>query len=229
MAHAAHDDGNGHGHGHGHGHGDEPEHEEKSATAKSWLQRLYLPEIAKGLVNTMRHMVFTPVFTTSYPEERTPFNPRSRGEHILKTDEQGREKCVACLLCEAACPSKCIRIVPGPSPWPDRERYPVEFEIDMLRCIYCSYCEEACPCDAIELTPKAYTVRDNRESFLYGKETLKNNYPQDWRTRPDLGRGYGKITGAPYSGKDGRNLVSDIPQAQGGPILDNRRGGEPRA
>jgi NADH-quinone oxidoreductase subunit I len=162
----------------------------------SWLERLYLPEIAKGLANTLRHLVGTRPFTTQYPEEALPYNPRSRGEHILKIDEQGREKCVACLLCEAACPSKCIRIVPGPSPWADRERYPVEFEIDMLRCIYCAYCEEACPCDAIELTPKPYTVRDNREGYIYDKETLKNNYPQDWRTR--FAGGYGKKTGTPF-------------------------------
>jgi NADH-quinone oxidoreductase subunit I len=186
--------------------------EEERHETRSWLERLYLPEIAKGLANTFRHLVFETPFTTEYPEERLPFNPRSRGEHILKTDETGREKCVACLLCEAACPSKCIRIVPGPSPWADRERYPVEFEIDMLRCIYCAFCEEACPCDAIELTPKPYTVRDNRQGFLYNKEKLKTNYPQDWRTRADLGRGYGKQTGAPFTGKlGGRALVSDLP------------------
>lgn len=182
---------------------------------------MYVPEIAKGLVRTFKHMAFEAPFTTQYlgpkgqekqgwplkvDPETAPYNPRSRGEHILKTDEEGREKCVACLLCEAACPARCIRIVPGPSPWPDRERYPVEFEIDMLRCIYCAYCEEACPCDAIELTPKPYTVRDNREGFLYDKDTLKNNYPQDWRTR--YAGGQGKKTGPSYTGKGGdRSLI----------------------
>lgn len=201
-----------------HGHGAEHEHEAPAARG-SWLDRLYLPEIAKGLANTFRHLVGTRPFTTSYPEEGLPYNPRSRGEHILKTDEEGREKCVACLLCEAACPSRCIRIVSGPSPWADRERYPVEFEIDMLRCIYCAYCEEACPCDAIELTPKPYTVRDNREGYIYDKEKLKTNYPQDWRTR--FAGGFGKRTGAPFtrdpSGKK-LSLMGDLPsQAPGGP------------
>jgi NADH-quinone oxidoreductase subunit I len=167
----------------------------EAPAGKSWFDRLYLPAVAKGLFHTIKHMAERP-FTVQYPEEPLRYNPRARGEHILKTDEQGREKCVACLLCEAACPSKCIRIVPGPSPWPDRERYPVEFEIDMLRCIYCAYCEEACPCDAIELTPKPYTVRDNREGYLYNKEKLKTNYPQDWRTR--YAAGNGKLTGAAF-------------------------------
>lgn len=201
------------------GHAGEPEDELEGREPHrgSWLDRLYIPAIAKGLANTLRHLVATRPFTIEYPEAGMPFNPRSRGEHILKTDEKGREKCVACLLCEAACPSKCIRIVPGPSPWPDRERYPVEFEIDMLRCIYCAYCEEACPCDAIELTPKPYTVRDNREGYLYDKEKLKTNYPQDWRQR--LGGGYGKRTGVPFTGKTTGaqlTLVSDEGPTQKG-------------
>ena len=210
-AHAHADAGHGHAHGHDDGHG----HEHAPTAEKprgSWLDRLYVTEIAKGLANTFRHMVAGPSFTTQYPEVELPYNPRARGEHILKTDEQGREKCVACLLCEAACPSKCIRIVPGPSPWADRERYPVEFEIDMLRCIYCAFCEEACPCDAIELTPKPYTVRDNREDYLYDKEHLKKNYPQDWRTR--FAGGYGKRTGAPFTPAPSgarMNLISDLP------------------
>ncbi|RME75494.1 MAG: NADH-quinone oxidoreductase subunit I [Planctomycetota bacterium] len=172
----------------------------------SWVERLYLREIVAGLANTFRHLVFESPFTTQYPEETIPYNPRARGEHILKVDEQGREKCVACLLCEAACPSKCIRIVPGPAPWDDRERYPVEFEIDMLRCIYCGFCEDACPCDAIELTPKPYTVFDRRETALYDKEKLKNNYPQDWRER--FSDGYGKQTGPPFRREAGdRSLI----------------------
>jgi len=166
-----------------------------------WYEKIYLPEVVKGLANTLKHMFVEEPFTTQYPEEPFPVNPRARGEHILKTDEQGREKCVACLLCEAACPAKCIRIVPAPSPWADRERYPVEFEIDMLRCIYCAFCEEACPCDAIELTPKPYQVYGSREEFLYKKEKLKTNFPQDWRQK--IAGGYGKREGAPFKGEQG--------------------------
>ncbi len=107
-------------------------------------------------------------------------NPRLRGEHILVKDEIGREKCVACLLCMAACPALCIHIEPEPAPadWgPDRERRPAVFEIDMLRCIYCGYCEEACPCDAIRLTPKFYQVTTSRTERVYGKERLLENNP----------------------------------------------------
>lgn len=169
------------------GHGHEP----AAATAKpgtSAWDRMYLLELGKGLANTFMHMIQRKSATVQYPEvtiydhsERERAigapNPRARGEHILVKDEQGREKCVACLLCMAACPAVCIYIEPeaAPSEWTDRERRPKTFEIDMLRCIYCGYCEEACPCDAIRLTPKPYTVTTSRQERIYDKERLMNN------------------------------------------------------
>jgi NADH-quinone oxidoreductase subunit I len=57
--------------------------------------------------------------------------------------------------------------VAGPSPWLDRDKIPVKFDIDMLKCIYCGMCEEACPCDAIELTPTYNQVSTSRAEKLY--------------------------------------------------------------
>src|SRR6059036_3130414 len=48
--------------------------------------------------------------TVEYPEEPVTVQPRYRGQHLLHVDELGREKCVACFLCAAACPSECIYI-----------------------------------------------------------------------------------------------------------------------
>jgi NADH-quinone oxidoreductase subunit I len=147
----------------------------------SWLTRIYLWEILKGMGVTLKEMVKNVVFrqdaTVQYPEEQHPARQGYRGEHILKQDEQGRVKCVACYMCATACPSECIKIVAGEAPWEDRDKYPVVFEIDMLRCIYCGYCESACPCDAIELTTKFNTVMTDRADAIYDKEKLLNNAP----------------------------------------------------
>ena len=63
-----------------------------------------------------------------------------RGLHRLNKYPEGRIKCVACEMCSAACPADCIDIIPGPSPWDEgKERYPVRFDIDLLRCIFCSH------------------------------------------------------------------------------------------
>ncbi|HUS11973.1 MAG TPA: NADH-quinone oxidoreductase subunit I [Pyrinomonadaceae bacterium] len=94
-------------------------------------------------------------WTVQYPEEPVTVQPRYRGQHLLHVDELGREKCVACFLCAAACPSDCIYIVAKDDPrLPEErigvdERYAEVYNIDYGRCIFCGYCVEACPKDAI--------------------------------------------------------------------------------
>ena len=133
--------------------------------------KAYIPPLVKGLGNTMRRML-QPSITEAYPEKKHIPRQGYRGEHRIKKDEQGRMKCVACFMCQTACPAECIRIVAGPSPWADRDKIPVAFEIDMLKCIYCAMCEEACPCDAIELTPKYTQVATSRQEKIYDLQKL---------------------------------------------------------
>jgi NADH-quinone oxidoreductase subunit I len=76
-------------------------------------------------------------------------------------------------MCSAACPADCIHITPGPSPSAEgKERYPVQFDIDLLRCIFCGFCEMACPEEAIELT-EIYDFSDyTREDLIIDKDGL---------------------------------------------------------
>jgi NADH-quinone oxidoreductase subunit I len=139
-----------------------------------WAVKLYLPAVFAGLAKTFEWMI-RPKFTQEYPEVKRIPRKGYRGEHRLKKDEQGREKCVACYMCATACPAECIEITAGPAPWPDRDKYPVEFKIDLLKCIYCGMCEEACPCDAIELTQTYTQVATSREEKVYDKKRLLEN------------------------------------------------------
>lgn len=145
---------------------------------QSWLLRAsiaaYLPSIAAGMTKTLEWM-FRPAFTLRYPEQRHVPRKGYRGEHRLKKDEQGRPKCVACFMCATACPAECITIVAEQAPWPDRDKVPAKFEIDMLKCIYCGMCEEACPCDAIELTETFTQIATTRKEKIYDKERLLKN------------------------------------------------------
>jgi NADH-quinone oxidoreductase subunit I len=141
------------------------------------FERTYLPQIAVGLAVTARHafgVMRGHAFTTQYPEEQHVPSANYRGVHRLNKDEQGRVKCVACMLCATACPVHCIDIVGATAPdtWDDREKYPESFVIDELRCIYCGMCEEACPVDAIELT-KLYDLTGlSREEMIFDKTKL---------------------------------------------------------
>lgn len=167
------------------------------------LEGVYLPEVFKGFGTTMRHFFtsfgqskFSPWKTTrtiQYPEERREhfsperggIEPRNfRGVHRLNRDEEGRVKCVACMMCPTICPARCIHIEAAESPWDDREKYPKKFEIDELRCIFCGMCEEACPVDAIELTTEYDVVGLSRQEMVFDKEKLLNVYDVTINKKP---------------------------------------------
>lgn len=113
------------------------------------LQKIYYWDIFKGLLITMKQMLFGRKVTIQYPEERRNYSDRFRGMHYIKA-VNGVENCTACMLCPTVCPAECIHIIAGERP--DKEKYPVKFEIDVLRCCFCGMCEEACPKDAIKLS-----------------------------------------------------------------------------
>lgn len=108
--------------------------------------------IVKGLGITLKEMM-KPTITEDYPDVPPNFQERFRGKHVLQRDENGLEKCVACFLCAAACPSDCIYIEAEENTEQVRisggERYASVYNIDYSRCIFCGYCVEACPTDAI--------------------------------------------------------------------------------
>jgi len=150
------------------------------------LEAVYLPEVFKGFGTTMRHF-FTSFGqgrtsrTMQYPEERREhYTPEEggievrnfRGVHRLNRDEQGRVKCVACMMCPTICPARCIHIEAAESPWDDREKYPKKFEIDELRCIFCGMCEEACPVSAIFMGKDYELAVYSNKDFIWDKADL---------------------------------------------------------
>jgi len=155
-------------------------------------ERLYLPQILDGMRTTLRHMFSVrrrQSTVCQYPEQRRELTGQMRianyrGVHRLNKDPDGRIACVACFMCSSACPAHCIHIEAGESPWPDREKYPIRFDIDELRCIYCGMCEEACPVDAIELTPHYELVGCSREEMIFDKEKLLQIYEETKHIKP---------------------------------------------
>jgi NADH-quinone oxidoreductase subunit I len=148
----------------------------------TFAEKIYLPSIVAGLAITINHLKRMLKGETKvvmqYPEERWDKNmpEHYRGAPTLVTDEHGRERCVACQLCEFICPPRAIRITPGELPSTDKfakvEKYPKEFEIDMIRCIYCGLCEEVCPEQAIFLR-KDYAITGlTRDEMVHDKEKL---------------------------------------------------------
>lgn len=147
----------------------------------SFLERLYLVAIFKGMLITFSH-IFKKKPTINYPEKTRPFSPVFRGLHILNRDEEGRENCTACGLCAVACPAEAITMEAAERQ-PDEEhlyreeKYAAKYEINMLRCIFCGLCEEACPKDAIYLSETFAPSDYQRKQFIYKKDDLLIPHP----------------------------------------------------
>src|SRR3990172_200397 len=146
-----------------------------------WQERLYLPAIARGLWVTAGYFFKNlfgyisgrkKTFVVQYPEERIDYPDAFRGMPVLVQLEHGQPRCVPCRLCEFACPTDCITIVPGELEGAGIERYPVEFDIDMSRCMFCGLCEEACPEEAIVMSREVELGAFDRASMIYDKERL---------------------------------------------------------
>ena len=146
-------------------------------------EKMYLPAILKGMGITISHF-FKKKATIQYPEQKRPMSKVFRGQHILKRDENGAERCTACGLCALACPAEAITMTaaerkPEEKQLYREEKYASVYEINMLRCIFCGFCEEACPKAAIFLQNDVMVPPSfERDDFRYGTDWLNQLNPR---------------------------------------------------
>src|SRR6266849_7540 len=124
-------------------------------TFKTWIKTITFYEILVGMKATMSHLLRYRPITLQYPhDERT-------------------EKCVGCDLCEAASPSRVIRVVNAEVPGEPTKRYAKEYYMDMTRCLFCGMCVDACPVDALGMTREyEWAVYDKRQLDLNKEQLL---------------------------------------------------------
>lgn len=139
----------------------------------------YLSTIMSGMVSTMTIFLNQVTGkeksnTLEWPEQPASYSDRFKGKHFLTKRDDGQIRCTACFLCATNCPAECIHIEAGQHPENDIEKFPVRFEIDILRCVFCGYCEEACPVDAIRLGPEFAMVGTAETKWVYTKDVLAN-------------------------------------------------------
>lgn len=149
----------------------------------SLWERIYIPEIIRGMAITASHFIRNLIFmrrriTIEYPEQKKALPPGYRAEHRLMKREDGEIRCTACMLCATICPAGCIVIEAEEVGDPAVEKRASVFEIDMLRCVFCGLCVEVCPCDAIRMDTGRYEGAGfDRSSLIYGKGKLLDNAP----------------------------------------------------
>lgn len=150
--------------------------------------------ILRTIWEILRHTFRRPE-TIQYPEQKPYLAPRFRGRIILSRDPDGKERCVACYLCAAACPVDCIALQAAQDE--HGRRYPLFFRINFSRCILCGFCEEACPTLAIQLTPDYEMCEYDRQDLVYEKEDLLISGPGKY---PEYN--FYRVAGLAIDGKD---------------------------
>ena len=110
--------------------------------------------LATAMKTTLKEY-FTPKSTEQYPENRKTtlhVSARHRGRLVFKRDAEGNSKCVACTMCEKACPNGSIKILSKMVEDPEtgkKKRQLEDYRYDMGDCMFCQLCVNACNFDAI--------------------------------------------------------------------------------
>ena len=146
-------------------------------------------ELLRGIWITTRHFVVNMGFhtlnlfgiktkrkgavTIQYPEQKKDLASRHRSLHRLMKRDDGKPRCVACMLCATVCPSECIVIEAAEDADPEIQKYPSTFVIDLNRCCFCGFCVEACPEDAIRMdTAKIDLAQTSHDGLIFGLDKL---------------------------------------------------------
>jgi NADH-quinone oxidoreductase subunit I len=115
---------------------------------------------------------FKPVVTVSYPYQTLPMSAKFRGHIELLADAEGKAKCVACGMCERACPSGCISIgsvsvdieVDGKV---KKKKVLSKYELDFTKCSLCGQCVENCGFGAIDFSKEYNLASTRKEDFHF--------------------------------------------------------------
>ncbi len=111
-----------------------------------------IKSLLTGMDVTMGEFI-TPKVTEQYPENRKTQHIalRHRGTLVMLKDENGKDKCTACTLCEKSCPNGTIKIKSAMVTTAEgkKKRLLLDYQYDLGDCMFCQLCTNACNFGAI--------------------------------------------------------------------------------
>ncbi len=128
-----------------------------------------LESLLIGLRTSVRVYFRKPV-TEQYPENRHTtlhIAERHRAMLVMPHDENNQHHCVACGLCQMACPNDTIKVTSETVEGEDgkKRKVLVKYEYDLGACMFCELCVNACPHDAIRFS-------NDFENAVYQRDKL---------------------------------------------------------
>ncbi|MFZ7104535.1 MAG: NuoI/complex I 23 kDa subunit family protein [Peptococcaceae bacterium] len=128
---------------------------------------MYGKGFLKGLSVTGKN-VFKKKVTEKYPEEKPSLAARWRGGFQLDKNE-----CIACGLCERACPNSAIKLTSVKNE--ENKKQLATYELNQSYCLFCGLCVEACPKKCLRFThdfEHATFYKDHVKLDLFNKPNL---------------------------------------------------------
>ncbi len=105
-----------------------------------------------GMKTTIK-VYFRKKITEQYPENRAELvlPERFRGSLVMPHNDQNEHRCVACGLCQIACPNDTIEVISEMIETPDGKKKKIlkTYKYDLGSCMFCQLCVNACPHNAI--------------------------------------------------------------------------------
>ena len=139
-------------------------------------KRSYLGGLMHGIYTLLTGMkitgreFFPKKVPEQFPETRDTLeiSPRFRGKLIMPSDAEGNHKCIACGLCQMACPNDTIHITSETITDEEtgkKKKKLVKYEYDLGACMFCQLCVNACPHHAIDFSTEF-------ENAVFDRSTL---------------------------------------------------------
>ncbi|WP_419779338.1 4Fe-4S binding protein [Maridesulfovibrio sp.] len=160
-----------------------------SVIKKIWDDVASLWSLIVGLRVTGKNFVDKNV-TLHYPRETVTSGQlegfRGPLELIGKPKDPAKPKCISCMMCVTACPSKCITVVKSKAPKPTEAelqamkeaeergekvvkpkapKEPAKFLYDFSLCSLCGSCVENCPAKSLRYSSNVYLTVTNRKEL----------------------------------------------------------------